>query len=1139
MLNAGARVKHVFFEALDCESDEDRRTYLAQACADDTPLRSRVEKLLRAHQQAGDFLDGSANADPEMASLVGTELGRFKIDRLLGTGSFGTVWLARDPILKRDVAIKVAHVGVHARADLQERFEREAHLAARLHHPNIVPVFETGIDHGRMFIVSEYCQGQNLAEWLDKLGAPVDPVEAARLIRQLADAVDHAHRQGLIHRDIKPGNILLMMETTAVKSMLIPRLTDFGIARDLTSETSPTRAGLLLGTAAYMSPEQATGSVESHGPASDVFSLGVLLYRLVAGTEPFSGSSDFAIIEQIAHAEPLVPSEHVGRVGRDLSSICLKCLEKRPERRYRSAAALRDDLDRFLRNEATVARPITTAERVARWARREPSAAALVLVIVAAMAIIISGMGVYIRAVKQHTRDMSHALREARQERELARQARQLAESQRQIADAERQTARQTSYRSDIRLAFDVWQRGQVRDAVEILARQELPADRDLRGLEWFVLAADVRAKYAELGRHEGAATECVLSHDGQQVYTAGTDGLVRVWDWQTGQELASLGPNIGELHALALSPDGSTIAVGGKPWLLDLAHVVLVDVATGQRIRSLQSHKTTIESIAFSPDGKWLAAGSRYEPVQLTRLPDGHTFTIPAGKRNRAVSFSADGTLLVVTADKFGVWQLSEDEPLLVHELAGSQTEQPYLASCATKDPIVAISHLNERHISLFNFNGPILRAVAFRERNSAAAKFTCMAFGENDRLLAAGDETGTVRLWEAAFEQLGSAEKTWADAHERLDPIDVWKPHDARATSLVVTADSTIVSSGEDGTVVRFSPFASGATALKWKGIHVNDTVLDGNELLLACEDGTIRRYSLGSETRRQKVIPATKLDGRLQGIEPETRLAIVFAGSSPLQSLAASADGQWIATGTVGGGLHLHERDTGRFVRTLASEHAIPSEVAVRDIAFASHGQLLAYTDERELVVVVDSTNGDVVLSRPLGSRGYAVEFLGEDRLVAVGGQFEGVRTFDVASGKLLGTVGDNNTHALDAGRQGRWLASIHADGTVEILDGKSGTRLRQIAGHIGVGESSAFSKTDRTLISLDDRCTIRLTDVATGLVFGSLQLPDRPADVKFAHVHCNEQFMVVVAGDDATLHLYLWDLQSVGSPAKTHD
>ena len=496
-----------------------------------------------------------------------SHVGRFQLVRRLGSGSFGTVWLANDPVMHRDVALKIAHVGTHAAPELRERFQREAQLAARLHHPHIVPVFETGEDDGHLYIVSEYCEGSNLAEWLKSRQETVDPDLAARIVRDLADAAEHAHRQGLIHRDIKPENVLLDESGTSSSDLsFTPRLTDFGLARDLATEASMTRTGMVMGTAEYMSPEQATANREQLGPASDVYSLGVLLYRLLTGHVPFAGPSEFEVIQQIVQSQPTGPSRHVPQVSRDLNSICLKCLEKLPEKRYHDGGELRDDLNCYLRGEPTTARPIPQLERLIRWTKRSPAVAGFVAFAMLTVSGLVFGLSYHLQQAEQHAEELEVALHTVGQEREAARSAQIDANNARAIAEQERETAREIGYRADMRLAFQLWDQGRLYQVREILERQHPGMKRDLRGAEWCILNAELNARQRILGRHDGIATECVLSADQKTAYTAGVDGVIRIWNLKVGTQERHLQPEIGAIHALALAPDGQTLAIGGRP---------------------------------------------------------------------------------------------------------------------------------------------------------------------------------------------------------------------------------------------------------------------------------------------------------------------------------------------------------------------------------------------------------------------------------------------------------------------------------------------------------------------------------------------------------------------------------------------
>jgi serine/threonine-protein kinase len=361
------RVQQLLDELLDSDATPET---VCESCPELLPVvRTRWQQMrrLRAHLDAL-FPLSDAPAPQPVEGVTLPSIPGYEVEAVLGRGGMGVVFRARHVGLNRLVALKMVVGGAYARPQELARFLREAEAEASLRHPHIVQVHDIGEHEGRPYFTMEYVEGGSLAEKL--AGTPQPARQAAALLATLAEAVQVAHQGGIVHRDLKPANILLTADGT-------PKITDFGLARRLQGEAGITQSGVPVGTPSYMAPEQARGKKDAIGPAVDIYALGAILYELLTGRPPFRSESSAETVLQVIYQEPAAPSQLNAKVPRDLETICLKCLNKEPGRRYASATALADDLKRFGEGRPIHARPLGWGGRVWRWGRRNPAAAAL------------------------------------------------------------------------------------------------------------------------------------------------------------------------------------------------------------------------------------------------------------------------------------------------------------------------------------------------------------------------------------------------------------------------------------------------------------------------------------------------------------------------------------------------------------------------------------------------------------------------------------------------------------------------------------------------------------------------------------------------------------------------------------------
>ena len=536
--------------------------------------------------------------------------GDYEIQKELGRGGMGVVYKARQVKLNRPVALKMIKAGVLADAADLRRFQNEAEAVALLDHPGIVPVYEVGEHDGQRYFSMKLIEGGNLADQLASFRD--NPGAAVPLMIETAEAVQHAHMRGILHRDLKPANILIDRKGR-------PHITDFGLAKRIESDVELTASGAIMGTPAYMSPEQTGGHRGTITTATDVYGLGAIMYAVLTGKAPFGGESVIQTIAAVMTHLPEPPTKRNAKVPRDLELICLKCLEKTPVDRYPTAQALVDDLRRFAAGEPVSVRAAGAVERVAKWARRKPTlAAAYALGLLTLLFGGLGGAAVWQWRAAARARDVAATAKAAaeqardgeataRASAEKARDgeatAREAAQKARDREATAREALARVEYGRTIEAAHQEWRENRAPALAGSLLESTRP---DLRGWEWRYVH---RLRHSDLLTLRGATSQvnsAMFSPDGSRIVTVDGEMYIdsrrkaersaRVWDAKTGAELLSLKAHTGSVISAEFSPDGSRIVTG-----CDDSAARIWDARTGAELFTLEGH---IGSAVFSPDG-------------------------------------------------------------------------------------------------------------------------------------------------------------------------------------------------------------------------------------------------------------------------------------------------------------------------------------------------------------------------------------------------------------------------------------------------------------------------------------------------------------------------------------------------------
>jgi len=1034
------------------------------------PAGSDVDQS--ALEQLGFSIPSSANGT--------RRFGDYDLGEVLGRGGMGIIYRARHRRLNRIVALKMVHAGPLNSAAFARRFRIEAEAAASLDHPHIVPIYEVGEHDGQLFYTMRLVEGPNLAKALE--AGPFEPRRAAATTVTLARAVQHAHERGVLHRDLKPANILL-------DSQGEPCVSDFGLAKLVHADSTLTLSQAALGTPTYMAPELAAGGGKVATTASDLYSLGAILFELLTGRPLFQGDTPLETLRQVLERDPDRPSRLNARVDRDLETICLKCLNNEPQRRYASAQALAEDLERWLGSEPIRARPVGWFERGWLWCRRKPVVAGLAGALVLTV-IVGSGVAGW------------------------------------RVAAARRQQ-RLEMYAANIALADRYLKDGSVDRALDLL----LKCPEEFRHWEWGYLVAQchqevlsitVRTNQTGYGIQPAPVSSVGFDSSGKLLGTHSSDGLLRVWGVEDGCQRHCVGSATNAVLTWSFNPQDTRLAVGltnGELQILDTQDWQMVWQLNFNSVHSnIQTSPAAspvaVTGVRWSRDGKRIVAVRDRRQVRIRHGTSGAellAFSVSSGGVDEAW-FADDAQLIIksplavrrvdaATGRELGVFELSPDEYWRVF----ADTSGRQLAALDLQERLLLWSgKLEAREVGAirplltgqrqgtfspdgrwFGTGGDAGSAHVYdvecgREHISIAAQTHLVAFSDDSRRLATSGGDRLVHVWDVPN-------------REKLLTL---RGQLALSEAAAFSPDNRLIAVAGRNGVVKIWSAQSGLERLRvgdsvWAGTYAPDgrrlaTGLWGMNLTLWDAESGQPQLVLKSKVHNF-MSSAFSPDGRrivTAGNEPWARLwdastgdllATLRGHGRAVLSVACSPDGRWIATGDAGGDVKLWDAQDHGKVRSFSHHRGF-----IFSLHFDPAGSRLvaADTEGPPRVWSLDSNGEELRLDRaPDGAMGAC--FTPDGRRITAVFLDRKVRTWDARTGRLLQERPSRTEGGClpaftpDGQRLGTSVTDYnvigYGPGAVEIWDPFLGRQMLDLVTHADAISSLAFSPDGHRLLS----------------------------------------------------------------------